>query len=154
MMRLLKRTLLGGFVMIMLGSATLSVLAPSTSYAAPHANCDNRFLTFPAWYDGLLKDNDADCNLRSPTDLSGEKSTQLSRYITRIAMNILQIIFQLAAYITVGFLIYGGFVYLTSAGRSAKIERGREMIINSVIGLGISLVAIVVVSFVGRSLGL
>jgi len=110
-------------------------------------------LTLPAWYNGLAAKKGGSCTVVSPKDLGGEESTQLSRFIWITALNALQILLQIVAYLAVGFIIYGGFVYLTSAGRPDKITRGREMIQNAVIGLIISFLAIGLVAFVGAQIG-
>lgn len=149
MMQKMKTTVMSLFIFGLLSSSTLAIVAPSSVSAAPASNCTSRFLTFPAWYDGLLRNNDPDCNLKNPKNVSGG----VSGFIWRIALNLLQILLQVVAYLSVGFIIYGGFVYLTSAGRSDKITRGREMIQNAVIGLVISLVAVALVAYVGGQIG-
>lgn len=142
--------------MLMIGMASMSfaVVSPSTTRAvSADASCNAYFLTLPAWYNGLAGKVNGSCAAISPTDLGGDKKTQLSRFIWLIALNALQILLQIVAYLAVGFIIYGGFVYLTSAGRSDKITRGREMIQNAVIGLVLSLLAVALVAYVGGQIG-
>jgi len=123
-----------------------TLIPAQPAYAAN--TCDSvKFLTFPPWYRGLT-DEKKDCALISPNKLSKPDDTQLARYITTIGLNVLEIMLQLVAYITVGFIIWGGFVYLTSGGNSSGITGARKMIQNAVIGLVISLFAVVAVSFV------
>jgi hypothetical protein len=139
---------------LFVGSASLVAVFPSQANAlTPDPACNARFLTLPAWYNGLAGKDGGNCTVISPTDMGGEKDTQVSRFIWRIALNGIDILLQVVAYAAVGFIIYGGFVYLTSAGRSDKINRGREMILNAVIGLVISLFAIAVVAFIGGQIG-
>ncbi len=136
------------------GSAGVAIIDSTQARAlSPSSDCNAYFLTLPAWYNGLSAQKDGSCNIVSPKDLGGKENSQLSRFIWMIALNILQILFQIVAYLSVGFIIYGGFVYLTSAGRSDKITRGREMIQNAVVGLVISLLAIALVAFVGGQIG-
>lgn len=149
---MIKRTLISGMLLlgVLSGSVAATVASPSNAYAlTPTDKCNAYFLTLPAWYNGLAAQKGGSCTVVSPKDLGGQESTQLSRFIWIIALNALQILFQVVVYLSVGFIIYGGFVYLTSAGRSDKITRGREMIQNAVIGLVISLLAVALVAFVG-----
>ena len=48
--------------------------------------------------------------------------------------------------------VYGGFMWLTSGGESGKIDAGKKILVNSVIGIGITFFAWVVVSFVVTTL--
>lgn len=145
----LRQLFIGGGVAVLLGSLTFTFMAPAVAYAEPsETDCNNtRFLTFPAWYRGVV--NKDTCEVVAPTKTKGA----LAAFIWKIALNGVEILLQLVAYLTVGFIIYGGFIYLTSAGRSDKITRGREMIQNAVIGLIISLLAIALVAFVGGQIG-
>jgi TRAP-type C4-dicarboxylate transport system permease small subunit len=120
------------------GGATLTVATPQTAFAA--ANCDAYLLTFPAWYNGLT---DANCNIQGPTDLPN--------FIWKIALNLLEICLQLVGYISVGFIIKGGFKYMTSAGSPDGISKARTTILNAVIGLGISIFSVAIVNLVARS---
>lgn len=136
------------------GSAATVIAHPSgVSALAPDTSCNAYFLTLPAWYNGLAGKDAGSCTVISPKDLGGSANTQLSRFIWLIALNALQILLQIVAYLALGFIIYGGFAYLTSAGRSDKISRGREMIQNAVIGLIISLLAVALVAYVGGQIG-
>lgn len=51
------------------------------------------------------------------------------------------------------YFVYGGFVWLTAAGDSTKISKGKEIIVNTVIGLIIVFGAYTIVQFVFRALG-
>ena len=140
------------FLGVFSGSAGVALLGGAQAQAlSPNKACNAYFLTFPAWYNGLAAEKDGTCVVVSPTDLkTGPDDTQyLSRFIWVIVLNGLQILLQSVAYIAVGFIMYGGFVYLTSAGRSDKITRGREMIQNAIIGLIISLIAVTLVAYLG-----
>lgn len=141
---------------VLSGSAGLALTSPLSAHAAdpkpkvimPVKECDAYLLTLPAWFNGLAGKNGGECTVVSPQALGSDEGA-LGRFIWIIGLNVLQILLQIVAYLSVGFIIYGGFVYLTSAGRSDKITRGREMIQNAVIGLVISLLAVALVAFVG-----
>ena len=108
------------------------------------AKCAGNFLTFPAWHEGLTE---ADCTVKDPETAGG-----LDKFIWKIALNVLNTLIQLVAYVSAGFILYGGFTYLTSGGSSDKVTAGRKMIQNALIGLVISLFAVFAVSYVAGNL--
>jgi len=128
-------------------TASLFII-PLVSVSSVYAgNCASggRFLTFPTWYRGLtIVDGDNDtCNIVSPADETG-----LSKFIWGIILNIIEILSQLAAYVTVGMILYGGFQYLTSAGGAEGMKKGKTTITNAIIGLIMSLVAVAAVNLI------
>jgi len=139
------KQLLLGFSMILFGMMSLNVLTVSPVAAA--TKCDSaRFLTFPAWYRGLTEEKGGECSIAQPKGSDG-----LSKFIWTIGLNIVEILIQLVAYISVGYILWGGYTYIRTVSNSSNIARGREMIQNAVIGLIISLLAVILVSFaVGR----
>ncbi len=50
--------------------------------------------------------------------------------------------------LAVGIILYGGFIYMTSAGNPEKIEKAKKILINAVIGLLIILMAFAIASFI------
>lgn len=54
----------------------------------------------------------------------------------------------LLALVAVIFIIYGGFVWLTSGGDTAKIDTAKKIILNAVIGLAITLLSFAITYFV------
>jgi hypothetical protein len=130
------------------GGSFTTLFTPQTTYAA---GCIDKVLTFPTWYaNGLAETKgsgkDTTCEIKSP----GSGKDALSNFIWKIGLNILEIALQLVGYIAVGFLIYGGFKYITGAGAPDKITAGRKIILNAVIGLVISLFSVAIVNLVNR----
>ena len=125
-------------------SSLVFATVPSQSVAAAPKDCNTRFLTFPTWYNGLTDDK---CNFKAKGGEDG-----IAKTIWRIALNILEILIQLVAYLAAGFIIWGGFIYLSSGGSSDGIARGRKMITNAVIGLVLALGAVFVISFAAGTL--
>lgn len=110
--------------------------------------CTARFLTFPAWYRGLPRDGD--CNIQPPRNGT---SKSLTGFIFTIVVNIIEIALQLVAYAAVGYIIYGGFKYLTAAGDPSRITAGRKIITNAIIGLVISFMSIAIVNLIAGNIG-
>ena len=122
--------------------------------------CASSFLGIPAWYDGLPRDPSG-CNVRvseaTTTDGNGKtvedpSQGDLSSFIFRIALNIIELALWLIGYLAVGFIIYGGFKYLTSAGSADRITAGRKIIQNAVIGLVISFFSVAIVNFIASNI--
>lgn len=135
-------------------SLLASVAAPAliSSQTAYAAGCggpsSQRLITFPAWYKGLTTTTKSgDCVIQNPDKVGG-----LGVFIWTIVANLLEIALQAVAYISVGFILYGGFTYLTVASNAEKVTRARKMIQNAVIGLVISLASVAIVNLVTRNL--
>ncbi|AHB42188.1 hypothetical protein RAAC3_TM7C00001G0326 [Candidatus Saccharibacteria bacterium RAAC3_TM7_1] len=132
-------------LIVILGMGAMTLTVAPTSYAAPKADCStSNFLTFPAWYRGLI--NEDDCTMKSPSQLGGDDETKLSRYIWRIVLNVLEIALQVVGYAAVAYLIYGGYKYLVSTGSPDKITAARKTIQNALIGLILSFMSVAIVA--------
>lgn len=99
-----------------------------------HAACiSEHFMNLPAWYDGLKGDMDKVkhiCSIQTPSN-----EEELAQYIWTIALNITSIIFGVAGYLAVLFVIYGGYQYMLSRGDPGMAAKGRQTITNAVIGI-------------------
>lgn len=125
------------------GGALLAVAVPSTAFAA--SACDGRILTIPAWYNGLA--DGENCAMKSPDAVGG-----VSNYIWLIALNVVEIILQLVGYIAVGFIIFGGYKYMISAGSPDGMVKARKTITNAVVGLVISIFSVAIVNLVAGAI--
>jgi len=72
----------------------------------------------------------------------------------QMAVNIADFIVKILGTTTLIFFIYGGFTWLTSAGRSEQVKKGQEIIIGAIIGLIIVLSAYAAIKFLEDSLGI
>lgn len=97
------------------------------------------FLSFPKWY-AYLQLN-ADC---SP------KIVGLSD-VWLIVAAVVEILLRLAAIIAVVIIIWGGVDFITSQGDPDKASKARGTIVNALIGLGISVGAAAVITFLAGS---
>jgi hypothetical protein len=130
-MMIFKR-IIATFVLIM----AIVSFVPATASAADLNTKPGDFLGFPAWNRGL------------PKDMKGQSPAKL---VWTVALNVIDMALRVAAIIAIGFIIYGGFRYLTSRGNPDKASAGQDTILKAVIGLVICILASVVVSFaVGR----
>lgn len=127
--------LLTAFIITISAASLLSVAVPQNASAA----CNERLLTFPTWYNGLV---DGNCEIKKPA----KSDNGLSKFIWKIVLNIIDMLMQLVGYAAVVFLIIGGFRYITATGESAKMSAAKTTIMNAVIGLAIALASVAIVN--------
>lgn len=123
------------------GGASFSLAIPQTVMAADR--CTDSFIGLPAWYRGLTKPY-PDCDIKSP----GTSSGGLSNFIWHIVLNILEGVFVITGYLTGFYLLYGGFLFISSQGNPEKAVKARLTMSYALIGLVVAMTAIAVVNFV------
>lgn len=121
----------------------IAIAAPSQqAYAAPAADpCNKRVLGMPTWYRGVASGKD--CELEMPTGLDGT-----GEFIWKIALNVIEMVLVIIVYISVGFTIYAGFLFMTGGSNPSTITQARSTITNALIGLVIGMLAIGIVNFI------
>ncbi len=135
MLKKIKLSIVGAFIAVGLIGGAVAATVPLES---ANAACGS-FLTFPAWYDGLT---DGGCNIISPQKTTDE--TGINLFVWRIALNVIEIVLQVIGYIAVFYIIYGGFIYMTSNGSPDRATAGIHTIVNASVGLvlGVSAIAV------------
>lgn len=136
------RRLIAALSMVFVFGGSVVATIPQPAYACASA----KFLTFPAWYDGLLVANPTDPSAPCGVDQSKDPKT----FALKVAGNVVQIVLQLVGYISMGFIIYGGFLYMISTGDSSKLAGAKSTILNAVIGLVIAIFSTAIVNFVSE----
>ena len=144
------------FIAALLSVAILSLSVQSMAFAQGadggdpsrmegDLTCTNQhFLTFPAWYRGIVN---SDCSIKSP---AAPEFGGFSGFIWRIGLNIVEIILNAVGYAAVGFIIYGGYKYMISAGSPEGMVAARKTIMNASIGLVISIAAVAIVNTIAE----
>ncbi len=115
--------------------ATLSTvnLAPTPVYAKGGINTSCRyFLGMTSW----------DCD----TIEAPKNQEELQNNVWIIVSNISLDITILASYLVLGFVIYGGYLYILSGGDVSKVTAGKRTLTNAFIGLAIVLLANIIVN--------
>lgn len=136
--------------LVLAAFSMLMSLFGSFMYApATHAACGDRFLTLPPWYRGLV---DGNCNIDVNAAPGGSQDTKLTTFMQILALNIVEILMHVVAYVCVAFIIVGGFKYMTSTGSADGNSKGRQTIQNALIGLVISIASIGIVNFIAGGL--
>lgn len=141
----MKKIIIAMSLMI-IGSFGASVTFPNTSFADDACSDKGKILTLKPWYSGLTNN---DCSLKTP----GADTNSQANYIWKIALNIVDDLLQLIGYTTVGYIMYGGFLMMTSNGAPDKAARGRKTIISAAIGLVIALASVALVNFISSKIG-
>ncbi len=70
-----------------------------------------------------------------------------------IGLAIMDSLLKVAGMVAIGFVIFGGFQYMTSSGEPDKTKKAKDTILNALIGLVIAILATALVSFIGARLG-
>lgn len=122
------------------GGTAAVVMTPQPAAAA----CGDMLLTFPAWYKGLT---DGNCDIKNPNNVGG-----ISKFIWIIVLNVITMGLNLVGYLAVGFIIYGGYKYMISAGAADGMVKARKTIFNAVIGLVISIFSIAIVNVIAGAI--
>ncbi|HSW80939.1 MAG TPA: hypothetical protein VLG40_00955 [Candidatus Saccharimonas sp.] len=68
--------------------------------------------------------------------------------IWRVAVIVIETMIKIAAYLAVGFIIWGGIKYLKSQGDPGELNVARQIITNAVIGLVIAFVGVAMIQLV------
>ncbi len=148
MKKRIQTLLLGGFFVLFAAAPMTAITFPQPVMA--DAKCETRVLGIPPWYRGLTSDYPK-CLIDSPAKAGkadGKEGVHLSNFIWKIALNIVEMIIVITAYVTVFFIIYGGFQFITGGSNPGMIEKGRKTITNAAIGLAISMAAIAIVNII------
>jgi len=146
-MKKIRTLVLALIISVASGSLGSAVLIPSNTYAAT-GSCPTTasFFGLPHWYDNLPLESTKDgvsCTvaLSSPNDL----------WI--IVLNVLNILLRLTGIVAVLFIIVGGIRYITSQGSASGIGAAKQTIVRAITGLGLSIVAVVIVTYVSSVFG-
>ena len=151
-MNRIKKLALAFGITILSSGTLIAVVTPELTFAkaitasSTAADCSESFLTFPTWFRGLVKVEQTtsgvyECIIESPTDAGG-----LSPFIWHIVLNVIEIGLQIVAYVAAGFILWGGFLFLTSQGSPDAAAKARKSILDVVIGFGISVASIAVIN--------
>ena len=130
------------------GGMALTVATPQPAAAA----CADRLLTFPTWYRGISEDVKGNCEIKSPASLDPDPNKALPKFIWTIVLNIIEVMLQIVGYISVAFIITGGFKYITSTGTPDDIVKARKTILNAVVGLVLSIFSVAIVNLVAGAI--
>lgn len=118
--------------LLILALAVAGLVTPAVSVYAKDAFCDESLKGTALW------------------ESMGCDQTQsgANEVFSNTVIGIINGVLGIIGLVAVIFIIYGGFLYLTSAGDASKVKKGRDSILYAVIGLIIVGIAFAVVNFV------
>lgn len=120
-------------------AAIISPLLPAPAASAASCTSSGVQLTLlPPWYKGLECDSSGAPRIKN-----------IRQDILQIVMNIIEALFYIIGYVSLGMIIWGGFKYMMFGDNSSGMEAAKKTIQNAIIGLVISIFAIVIVNVVG-----
>lgn len=132
-----------------------AVMVPQVASAAACTNSTS-LLGIPSWYKYLVVGQDPEtgkCGVIGPTiNRDGKQVFDWQAAISRVALAVVDILLRIGALVSIGFIIYGGFRYILSQGEPDSTKKARGTILNAIIGLVITMLSTVIVSFVGNVL--
>lgn len=141
------------FAMILLSlGAVLSFstfLAPNFTNASGPCGSDNFLGVFKPWdanLDHRLGDNGS-CHVVIESNSDG-----LPKFVWTVVLTILYDISVAAGIIAVVMIIINGFQYMTSGGSADKISNAKKGLMQSIIGLAITILAATIINFIVGSL--
>jgi hypothetical protein len=94
--------------------------------------------------DGMESVNGVCVPVSGFSGLAGAKNWQ------ELAKMVINILLTVSGVIAVLFIIYGGFLYITSAGNEEQVEKGRKALVNSIIGLVVIILSYVLVNVITK----
>ena len=121
------KKILGILVAAIIG---VSLFAPGMCFAADYDYCGK----LPA---ELWEANGCRSEASNPDEVIAAKVTKP-----------INVLLYIVGVLAVVMIIYGGFTYMTSAGDAAKVNKGKTILIYSIVGLVIAILAYAIVNFV------
>lgn len=68
--------------------------------------------------------------------------------VRTLIANGVEIALSVAVFVAIGFIIFGGFRYVTSSGDASGIKKAKDTIVNAVIGLILAMLAFGIVRYI------
>lgn len=133
--------------LMVLGAIGAVTAAPQPAAALDACASKGSFLTFRPWYTGLT---DGNCQIVAISDQQGGVS--METFVLTVVFNVIDMLLQLVVYVAVGFVIYGGFIFLTSGGSPERATAARKTITNALIGVVIGIASVALVNMVGGAI--
>lgn len=134
---------------VLTGTTGLALTQTTTTVAGPCSGAS--IAAIPPWYDGLCGSDKK--TVQSPKTLAtADDKTGVGKFATIIAMNIVTILLYIVGYVSLAFIIWGGFKYMISGDSSNGTSAAKTTILNAIIGLVLSIMSIAIVKFIAGAI--
>lgn len=111
-----------------------------TSFAAVHPCQTGEFFGLPPWYKYL----DRDPSVQGRCSISFDFPEDIGAVLFAVA----EIMLRVGALVAIGFVVYGGVLYMVSRGEPEKTREARNTVVNAIIGLVIAVASTALVTYI------
>lgn len=149
----MKQKILAFLGTILVVGGFLTAMVPANASAADFGkgSCGApEFLGFRPWYRDLCTGD------TRGTDevIQPENEDETVTFIWTVILNILYDIFLAVGYLALGFVIYGGFLYIMAQGDPGRAAKGQKTLTSAIIGTILAMAATVIVNTAKIVLGI
>ena len=132
MKNIFKKSLLT-LAIILASLTTIQITSSSSAYAEHElGKCNDYLLGMPSW----------DCGIES----NPQSQDDITSNIIIIASNVFTAITIASAYLVLGFVIYGGYLYMFASGDPSKAAASRKVLTRAFVGLAIVLLSNIILN--------
>lgn len=139
------------FCLVMLLGFVSTIIATNTAYAqGPSTACEpgsGGLSLFTPWYAYLEGEIDSEGNCRPVID-----SDNLDSSIVKIFLAVVEFLTKIVGIVTFVWLLFGAVQFIVSQGEPEGIKNAKSTMANSLVGFVISVLAVTLVQFLGRTL--
>lgn len=136
-------------------SAGDSPAPPAPAQGGQGGACAKNLL-FPQWYDDLCEPGpNGSVKIKAPNQVGAQgggdaESTGrgIAAWLLVIVMNIVKMLLTVVGYVSLAFVIWGGFKYMTQGDNSSGTAGARKTIQNAIIGLVLSMMSVAIINFI------
>ena len=126
----------------------MAAAVPSGGTVSASSCPDQQVLGFVPWYCGIDGGDDSEVDYKNVTSSDG-----LKKVVLGIAANVLTDLSVAASYLTLGWVIWGGYKYMFSRGDAGKVAEGKKTLTNAFIGLAIVMLSSVIFATIRGVIG-
>ncbi|MDO4986944.1 MAG: pilin [Candidatus Saccharibacteria bacterium] len=129
----------------------LTTVGITLKEGTPTEDCNKNLFGMRPWYAGLAvqsPETNNKCTVGTPAT-----DEDIATMVWIIILNIMTDISVIIGYLALGFVIYGGYLYILAGGDPGKVAKGKKTLIGAVIGIAISLLASGIVNTILRIIG-
>ena len=113
------------------------------------STCEGNLFGMRPWYAGLsVRTSTNKCEVGTPAT-----DDDMTTMIWMIVLNVMSDVMIAVGYVALGFIVYGGYLYMLSSGDPNKVAKGKKTITAAVIGLAIVLLATGIVNTILSIIG-
>jgi hypothetical protein len=140
----MKKKILLLFLAIMSAAALVPC---GVTYAANTCTNVSPLPGIRSWYAGLNCDGNG-APILEQAGSEDDAASKINSIVWTIAGNIIATIAAIIGYVSIGFIIWGGFTYIISRGDPGNLAKGKKTVVRAVIGLAICILANSIISII------